>query len=769
MQLSGKIHNIVFRNEDNGYTVLDIDAKGEMISVVGSFNSCYEGEEAEFTGEYKIDKKYGRQFVAKTITTKKPESNDGIIQYLSSGVIKGIGEVTATRIVAHFGKDTFDILEFNPKGLQEVKGITLKKAIEIGENFNEIKKMRQAVMFLQSYEITINMAMKIWNEFKNKTEELVRKNPYILVERIDGIGFKTADRIAQNIGIKQSSEFRMRAGILHSLKENADKNGHTFLPKDMLRQETFNLLNGYFDEVFNAAILSMKLDNLIKIFEIEGTEGVAMQRFYYNEQTIANKLNLLALSSGNRLEFDENELNHFEIVNKIKFHETQKDAIKMAFSSGVSVITGGPGTGKTTIVKSIITLLNNRKKKFLLLAPTGRAAKRMTDTSGYEAKTIHRGLEIDAQTGKFVHNENNKLEVDAIVCDETSMIDVNLFSALLRALKPDCKLVLVGDKNQLASVGAGNILSDVINSGVINTCNLTQIFRQSDDSKIITNSIKINSGEMPDMSNASSDFFFQSTENANESAAVTTGLVALRLPEFLSKKMGRKVESKEIQVLAAMRNGDAGIDNLNIKLQNALNPNNINKKPEIKFDRICFRVGDKVMHTANNYQLEWKKVETVNIDGKKTSDETGSFSKNQPTKVTRIVEGTGVFNGDIGIVKHISPNLADLTVLFDDGREVVYARTNLIELTLAYAVTIHKSQGSEFDFVVIPVVGGAPTILTKNLLYTAVTRAKQFVMLVGSRKNISYMVHNNYSAKRFSALMKLLVDKRAELTGLFGA
>ncbi len=743
MLIKGIVDEIVFRNDINGYSVLDIDANGELVTATGIFSNIYEGEEVELNGEFRENKKYGKQFLVKEYKSLTPTNKAGIIKYLSSGLLKGVGETMANRIVEAFGEDSLSIIEFNPKRLAEVRGISIEGALKIAENFNKVKAMKDSVLFLQSFDISTNLAIKIFDVYHNKTKEIVNKNPYKLVEDVEGIGFLTADKIAKKMGIDPKSSFRMRAGVLHVLKQNSEKNGSTYLPRNELLNQTATLLNFYSDDVFSDVILNLKLENVIKTFQvIDGDyvfEGVSLVRNYLAEQSIATKLVLYKNSYLTKVENFDNEIANFEKIYKINFHADQKQAITMALSEGVSIITGGPGTGKTTIVKCICEICRLQNKKFMLLAPTGRASKRLSESTGYEAKTIHRGLEVEMKFGKpsFKYNEQNKLDAEVILVDEVSMVDISLMLSLLKAINVGTQIIFIGDKNQLASVGAGNVLADMIASETISYHNLTQIYRQSENSLIVINAHKINSGELPEFNNQSNDFFYENKKEPEDICATTIDLVTKRLPEFL------KTDAKNIQVLAPLKIGRAGVDNLNTQIQNIVNPHKFGEF-SLEFERVSFRVGDKVMQTQNNYEMEWIKMEDL-VE----------------------VSGQGVFNGDIGIIEHIDRNTSETTILFDDGRRAKFLREDLYQLSLAYAITVHKSQGCEFDYVVIPLPAGPEIILTRNLLYTAVTRAKKLVVLVGSKANISRMVRNNYTAKRYTKLKDFLVEKNKEFNNLY--
>lgn len=728
MTLKGIIQEIIFRNSENGYTVATIECDSEIVTCVGKFPHVSEGECVELDGSFTKHNRYGEQFNVSKAKIAKPTTKDGIVKYLSSGLIKGVGPVTALSIVNYFGEATLDVIEFNPSRLSEVRGISSKKAEEIGEAFNEIKKMQNSVMLMQEYNISTGLAVKIYNTYFDKTEYILKENPYKLCEDVDGIGFYTADKIAQKMGISELSEFRFRAGILHVLKENSDKTGNTFITKPNLESELTLLLRVNANEIdLNKVINNLVMDALVKVFEFNEQEVIMLTKLYNTEKIVGLTLNLLnELGKGKNFDVSDS-IAYYEQVNKISMHDNQKHAVEMAVNSGVSVITGGPGTGKTTIVKCMLQIFKGMGKLVKLLAPTGRAAKRLSESTGEEASTIHRALVVDFLSGDnmFVYNANNKLPFDVVIVDEVSMVDVMLMSYLVRALKKGTQLVLVGDKDQLPSVGAGNVLGDIIESGVINVCELTHIYRQSENSLIITNAHAINNSKMPLLDNKSSDFFYESKKEPSEMLNSVVKLTCERIPNYL------KTDASKIQVLAPMKSGLCGVDNLNKNLQEKLNPPSL-KKPEVVTEKVIYRLGDRVMQITNNYDRKWVKDDRE--------------------------EGAGVFNGDIGEITFIEPNSLEVTVLFEDGRYAKYLKKDLAELVLSYAITIHKSQGSEFDVVIIPVISGPPMLLTKNLLYTAVTRAKKMVVLVGSKQSIAMMVHNRSTLTRSTMLKQFLCD-----------
>lgn len=739
MKLNGTIKDIIFRNNENDYTILEI-SQGMLSTVAtGKFPIVGIGEEVELEGEYQNNAKYGRQFVATKIHISEPTDEESIVKYLSSGLISGVGVVTASNIVRVFKKDTLSIIESSPERLAEIKGISKRKALEISQTFSVIKKMQQAVMFLQKYEISTNMAVKIFDTYKDRTERVLTKNPYKLIEDVEGIGFKTADKIAFNMGIAKDSQFRIRAGILYCLGELADKQGSTVIERTKLTESVMGVLElpeDYQGDI-ESQITTLEIEGLVKSTTLENEEAVAISKLYSMEKYIADKLKLL-LQSAEEVHADiDADINEFERVNNLLLHSGQKEAIKTAIEQGVVIITGGPGTGKTTIIKAILKILTARGKVVQLLAPTGRASKRMEEQTGKSASTIHRGLEMGYNNGKlgFTRNENNPLDADAIIVDEVSMIDLYVASALLKATRLGTKVIFVGDKDQLMSVGAGNVLSDMIASGEIPVVSLSQIYRQAEDSRIIVNAHQINNGEMPDLSAKSNDFFYSSSFVPEKVAEEIVEMVSTRIPKF---KDG--IDSSDIQVIAPMKSGVAGTNNLNLLLREKLNPASRDKE-EIEIHKNVFRVGDKVMQTSNNYEQEWIKQEGDNLIG-----------------------GMGVFNGDMGHIDFINKKSGEVYVTFDDGRRAGYSIVDLEDLVLAYAITIHKSQGSEFDAVIIPVLGGNPMLYNKNLLYTAVTRAKKMVVLIGKKTNIYHMIKNNYQTKRNTMLKKFLQENTYALS-----
>ena len=740
MKIEGSIEEVIFRNPDNGYSVIVLDRGGVPLTCVGIFGNIIEGEYVELVGEMVNNEKYGRQFAVKSVKSSRPNTLEGIERYLSSGLIRGIGPVTAHSIVEKFKLDTLDIIEFAPNRLAEVRGVSPSKAQAISEAFNEIKNMQKAVMFLQEYDISTHMAVKIFNTYQDRTIDIVSFNPYKLIEDIDGVGFLTADKIAKSMGIASNSEFRIRAGILHILKDSSEKSGNTCLPIARLQEESKRLLDiDEYDMLYKSAIDSLIIDGSVKALQKGKIAVIMLSKFYFLEQSIAKNINLLLIGDNGIDNNIDEEIQTFQEINKITFHEDQLKAIKTAIKENVSIITGGPGTGKTTIVKCILYLLRKFTNKISLLAPTGRAAKRLSESCNWEASTIHRALEVnfkDEKSSLFFYNEKNKLPVKVVILDEVSMVDVQLMSSLLKALPKDCKLILVGDKDQLPSVGAGNVLHDLLKSEIVSSVCLTQIYRQDEKSLIVKNAHAINNGEMPDLSNRSNDFFFENQKDSDSVLQTVVELVTNRLPNYLN------IDPTSIQVLAPMKTGVCGVNNLNRKLQELINPQSFSKR-EINLEVNCYREGDKVMQIVNNYDIEWQRNNGMYVE-----------------------KGKGVFNGDVGYIEQIS-QAGEIKVRFDDDRVCVYPRSDIFELTVAYATTIHKSQGSEFDAVVIPLVAGSPQILTRNLLYTAVTRAKKMVVLVGTKYNVLRMVNNNYTAMRYSMLTELIIEQKKNTEFLF--
>lgn len=732
MELRGEIKTVIFRSEDTGYTVLDMRVEDSVFTVVGTFPPVSEGQNIRVEGKFQTKTVYGRQFFADNVYVSAPSKVDGIKKFLGSGLIHGLGPVTAEAIVERFGVNSLEMMK-HPMELSKVRGISLRRATEFGMEYTKIMRMQDAIVFLQELGISINMALKIYGVYEDRTEDFVRKNPYMLVDDIDGIGFATADRIASELGIAKDSDYRITAGVIYTLKDAGTKGGHTYLPEKELLSSVFDLLNLDCDEPEER--IRNNIDDLVLFGDLvryDTGEHVAimLKHQYEIESSIARRLiNISAKADDFRVDVGD-VVSAFEKEVGISLHEKQVEAVRASIENGVQIVTGGPGTGKTTIVKCILHLFKNLGQRVTLCAPTGRAAKRLSEATGEEAKTIHRLLDLDYKDGKgfFTYNDQTRLPVDVIIVDEMSMVDEYVFNALVKAINNGSRLVLVGDKDQLASVGAGNVLGDLISSGKFPVSYLTQIYRQDEDSHIITNAHMINNGVMPVMDNRSKDFFFEERNSAEEIAKTTIELVTKRLPGYL------KVGPEDIQVLCPMKRGSAGIYNLNRYLQASLNPPSREKK-EFRHGEFIFREGDKVMQMQNNYQLEWTQVSGFKVE-----------------------RGMGVYNGDIGVVENINMQLMQFTVRFDGDKVAILQYADAEQLSLAYAVTIHKSQGSEFDNVVIALDANY-MLQSRNLLYTAVTRAKKMVVIAGSKATVGSMVRNNKTARRYSLLINLIDDE----------
>ncbi|MEG0352585.1 MAG: ATP-dependent RecD-like DNA helicase [Cellulosilyticaceae bacterium] len=727
--IEGVVEDIIYQNEDNGYTVCTIEYDGEELSCVGSMPGIHPGEEVRLVGSWTTHHIYGKQLKVDMFEKSIPKTVQGIERYLASGAIKGIGPKTAKKIVKHFGLDTFKIIEHEPIVLSQIQGISEKKALEISEVFHTQHELRMAMMALQEYGITPTYAIKIYKKYKDKTIEVIKRNPYRLAEDVFGIGFKKADEIATQIGIDREDPNRIKTGILFVLSSFSG-NGHTYMPKDILVREARELLSVTEDFIENAMI-ELSLNKAIVIRNYEGTTCIFIKKLFECEQSIARKLiDLAALYDKETMLNFEAELAQTEKDLGIELVAEQREAVKHTLSYGVTVITGGPGTGKTTTIQAILHMLEKGKEQVLLAAPTGRAAKRMSETTGCVAQTIHRLLEIErldeSSLGQnFNRDEENPLEGDVVIIDEMSMVDVRLMSSLLDAIMVGQRIILIGDADQLPSVGAGNVLKDIIKSERVPVVRLTQIFRQASKSAIVRNAHKINKGEYPTTNEQDTDFFFMNRAVQEEVKNTVIELITTRLPKY------QKLDSiKDIQVLVPMRKGVLGVNELNKSIQAAINPPDFGKL-EKEYRGTIFRQGDKVMQIKNNYSTPWKILAKSHLP---------------------MDEGVGVFNGDCGIITQIDLQKEVATVTFDDQKTVEYEFAQLDELELAYAVTIHKSQGSEYPAVIIPVHSGPPMLLSRNLLYTAVTRAKKMVVGVGLRETMHRMVDNNREVERYSSL-----------------
>lgn len=732
MTYQGKVSEIIYTNEENGYSVILFDADSDVFTAVGIFPPIQEGEMLKITGEFKENKRYGEQFAVDSVEFLIPEGEMEIVKYLSSGLFKGIGEKLAKDIVKTFGEDTIEVLDKTPERLIEVSGIGRKKLMEIIVCYEETRQMKETILFLQKNDVTMNLALKIYRKYGENTIDTMKANPYVLVMDVEGVGFVTADKIAQKMGIPKNSEFRISAGLNYTLQEVAARSGHTCLPQEILLDEATKLLGvekSLVENVYFGRMAEWKKE------EADGQTLVATGVNYSTENAIAAKLVKLNLTAPKNDVNVAVELEVFERQTNILLDENQKRAIKSVFDNGVTVITGGPGTGKTTLIKGIVSILKNRGKTALLCAPTGRASKRMMEATGEEAKTIHRLLGIDS-VGHSCYNDATPLKVDVLIVDEISMADIYIFNTLVKAMPLGSRLVLVGDKDQLPSVACGNILSDVISSQVINVVYLTEVYRQAAFSTIVENAHRINRGEMP-LTKNTKDFFFSTKTDVRGIQNDVVSMIKTRIPSFLD------VSPSDVQALAPAKRTEVGVEVLNTLLQDELNPNGMEYTYKAEGAReLRFREGDRVMQTCNNYDLAWTK---------RNSYETS---------------GTGVFNGDIGIVEEVHKD--ELTVLYDDGRRVKYDDSAISELTLAYCISVHKSQGSEFPVVVLVLGRISPMLLTRNLIYTAVTRAKKMVVIIGEESVLRYAINNNYTAKRYSLLKYLILKNKKKGDVLWG-
>ena len=730
--LDGLVEALIFKSEDTGYVVAKITANKEVNTIVGTMPLIKEGQQIEVKGEWIKHKQFGRQFNVEEYKEVLPTSTKEIEKYLSTGIIHGIGPVTAKKIVKAFGEETLNILDNNIERLKEVEGIGKKKYNIIYQSYLETRELKDIIMFFQKHGVTINQCLKIYKKFGGDAQNIVSENPYILSDEISGIGFLTSDRIAKSLGIEPISDFRIQSGIKYVLNSFSGL-GNTYMPKDKLINEAQRVLS-VDKELIEVNIYNSVLEGKIKIEKINEIEAVYSLPYYFCELGVTNKIITLSIENFQTINSDITfEISSFERKNNIVFADSQKEAILGAFENGIEIITGGPGTGKTTIIKCIIEIYENNGMKVLLAAPTGRAAKRMTESTGREAKTIHRLLEMgvsDNENSFFGRGEGEPLEGDVIIVDEASMIDIMLMNSLLKAIKLGTRLIIVGDADQLPSVGPGNVLRDLIDSEFIKVVRLKDIFRQGKESMIITNAHRINNGELPYLNKKGGDFFFDNRESNEEILETILDLVNRRLPLFNSK--WNKI--RDFQVLSPTRKGILGVDNLNNELQSILNPPSKDKK-ERKFKDSVFREGDKVMQTKNNYSLKWNRI--------------NGYGDN---------EGVGIFNGDMGFIESISEENRTVTVVFDDERRIVYDNLYVEELELAYAITIHKSQGSEFKVIITPAFMGSAFLMNRNILYTGITRAKELVVVVGNQRALKYMVDNTNSMERYSSLKERILD-----------
>ena len=732
--VTGYVDHIVFRNQENGYTVFNLDTEDGEVTCVGSFHYINEGELLEIQGDYVNHNVYGTQLKVHSHQVKEPEDLLSIERYLGSGAIKGIGAALAARIVRRFKEDTFRIIEEEPERLAEVKGISERKAREISVQVEEKKDMRKAMIFLQKYGISTTLAVKIYQYYGNKLYQVLEENPYQLADNIDGVGFKTADEIAFRIGIHADSDFRIRSGLFYVIQQAVGE-GHIYLPQDVLVQRASQLLGVKLGDI-EKYVMDLCINRKIVLKEENGEVRIYPTHYYYLELNTAKMLHDLDIDCKMPEEMMEKRLKKVEEREKIKLDIMQHRAVIEAIKHGLLILTGGPGTGKTTTINTMIQFFESEGMDILLAAPTGRAAKRMTEATGYEAQTIHRLLEVsgnpeeEGNINGFLKNRENPLEADVIIIDEMSMVDLSLMHALLSAVVVGTRLILVGDVNQLPSVGAGSVLKDIIHSECFPVVTLTRIFRQAGESDIVVNAHKINAGEVVVPDNKSKDFFFLKRQDADIIIRVIIALIQQKLPRYVG------APQNEIQVMTPTRKGLLGVERLNQILQRYLNPAEPNKDEEEIGGRI-FRVGDKVMQVKNNYQLEWE-VQTkygLTVDS-----------------------GQGIFNGDMGVISAISRYDETIEVEYDEHRKVKYPFEMAEELELAYAITVHKSQGSEYPAVIIPLLPGPRLLYTRNLLYTAVTRAKKCLTIVGSESVFQEMIQNESEQRRYTSLAERIQE-----------
>lgn len=746
MQIKGYVEKIIYTNSDNGHTILDVsltsdeikrlqaecpdyadDIDEEMVCV-GTLHLINAGEYVVFNGDFTVHQTYGLQFKVTSYEESRPEDMDSIERYLGSGAIKGVGPALAARIVRHFKMDTFRVIEENPEELSQVKGISNRMAMEIADQVAEKKGMRNAMLFLGKLGIGMNLAVKIYKEYGENVYEIIENNPYKLADDMEGVGFKIADEIAKNSGMELDSPFRIKSGILYALSA-AVSAGHTYYPMDALIEEAGRLL-GVFIATPEEILTDLMIDRKVMVRDVDGIKAVYLYSVYHTELAIAHRLFALKFEDMPDEKAFDKDLHSIEKEENITLESMQREAVRASAGSGIVVITGGPGTGKTTTINTIIRYFERKGMDIMLAAPTGRAAKRMTEATGHEAQTIHRMLELsgilsdEISNASFERNETNPLETDVVIIDEMSMVDIFLMNSLLKAIADGTRLILVGDANQLPSVGPGNVLKDIIASGCFNTVRLAKIFRQEEAGDIVVNAHKINEGELFEIGPSSRDFPFIRRTDANAIINALVTLVKVKLPAYTD------CSPNDVQVLTPTRKGSLGVERLNTVLQQYLNPPS-NSKVEKEIGSIIFREGDKVMQIKNNYKIPWE------VRGRNGIP---------------IETGMGVFNGDMGIVDNINLYLSEMTVRFDEERYVTYTFKETDELEHAYAVTVHKSQGSEYPAVVLPLLDGPRMLMNRNILYTAVTRARKCICIVGSEQTFYNMISNENEQKRFSSL-----------------
>ncbi|WP_278632436.1 ATP-dependent RecD-like DNA helicase [[Ruminococcus] lactaris] len=726
-KVTGYVEHIVFRNEENGYTVFHLENEDGEVTCVGNLNFITEGEMLELEGEYVNHSVYGNQLKVSAYRVKEPEDLVSIERYLGSGAIKGIGQTMASRIVKKFREDTFRIIEEEPERLAEIKGISERKAMEIASQMEEKKDMRKSMIYLQKYGISTKLAAKIYQRYGMKVHQILEENPYRLADDIEGVGFRTADEIAARIGIHTDSDYRIRSGLFYILQQ-AVAEGHIYLPEELLLRRAKVLLGIEIEDI-EKYIMDLCMERKTVMKEKDGKVIVYPAHYYYMELNTAKMLNDLDIDCQMPEDMMEKRLRAVEEKEKIELDPLQHKAVIESIKHGLLILTGGPGTGKTTTINTMIQFFESEGLSILLAAPTGRAAKRMTEATGYEAQTIHRLLEVNGNpeeesTGGFLRNRENPLEADVIIIDEMSMVDLNLMHALLSAVVQGTRLILVGDVDQLPSVGPGSVLKDIISSERFHVVTLTKIFRQAGESDIIMNAHKINAGEPVELNKKSRDFFFVKCDEADTIIGGIIALIQRKLPQYV------QAHPNEIQVMTPTRKGLLGVERMNVILQKYLNPSD-EKKTEREINGRLFREGDKVMQIKNNYQLEWEICTRFGLT---------------------VDKGMGVFNGDMGVISEINEYKETVEVEYDEGRKVKYGFDMVDELELAYAITVHKSQGSEYPAVILPLLPGPKLLYNRNLLYTAVTRAKKCLTIIGSDTTFQEMIRNKSEQERYTSL-----------------